>query len=618
MTLTSLDSADTPTDPASRGVQVRNLTVTTKSGVPIIDDISFDVRPGHVLGLVGESGSGKSTAGVALLGLARRGLAIAAGSVVVDGVNLLAMSKKKLRNARGHLVAYVPQDPASALNPALRVRRQLLEVLTVHPGVLHEGESPDDRVRTTLESVGLPDVERILHSYPHQLSGGQQQRIGIAMAVLSRPRLIILDEPTTGLDVTTQKRVLAAIKRLTAELAVSSVYVSHDLAVVGQVAENTAVMYAGRLVEYGPTSTLFAAAAHHYTAGLLRAAPSARRSEVLIGISGRPPRPGSWPAGCSFADRCSESTAACRESLPDLGCVDGEDRAHLVRCIHPIRAASDSLAKPAVPPVPGRQGRALQVRSLTAHYGHVEVLRDISFRVEPGRCLAIVGESGSGKTTLARCLVSLHTSWDGQLQYGDTDLPRQPKARSRQDRQKIQYVFQNPYASLNPRMTVGENLEEPLRYFTDMGAAARRKAVADILGPVGLSPDFAGRMPDQLSGGERQRVAVGRALIVDPDLLVCDEVTSALDVSVQALLVEQLRQLQRDRGLSMVFITHNLAVVRSIAQDVIVLAHGRIVEAGPVDEVLDNPQDDYTWRLLTDLPHIDAPAVTTERGSADG
>ena len=602
-----LEDAPIDTSRARQGLTVTGLTVVTrKYKTPVVKDVSFSVEGGRILGLVGESGSGKSTVGVALLGLARRGLEIAAGSVMIGDVDVLKMSPSELRRARGRLVAYVPQDPASGLNPALRIGAQLREALQVHPDAI-TGQTVDERVRELLVQVHLADPDRVLKSYPHQLSGGQQQRIGIAMAFACRPRLIVLDEPTTGLDVSTQRHVLDTVADLSTQYGATIVYVSHDLAVVGQIADETAVMYAGRLVEKGPTDSLFEQARHHYTVGLLKAAPSPDRSTVLVGIEGNPPRPGKWPGGCCFADRCPAVEDDCRAALPEMMSL-GTD--HVARCIHPVPVTTDPGAGPAaVPTVGGVPGPALKISGLNAHYGAVQVLHDIDFTVEPGTCTAIVGESGSGKTTLARCLIGLHGDWTGDATFGDERIAPAAAKRTREQRQRLQFVFQNPFSSLNPRMSVGDNVEEPLRFFTKLSNSERRRKVVETLDTVALSREFYNRMPDQLSGGERQRVAVGRALTVDPELLVCDEVTSALDVSVQALLVEQLRDLQLKRGLSMVFITHNLAVVRSIAQNVIVLAAGRIVEAGRVEDVLDHPTQEYTRQLLADLPRMSASAV---------
>lgn len=592
------------------GLMVRALTVRAKnSHVPIVEDISLDVAPGTILGLVGESGSGKSTVGVALLGLARRGLEISSGAVEVNGQDLLTLNARELSAVRGRVVSYVPQDPASGLNPAIRVEKQLSEVLEIHRGTIESAQTARERVLEVIDEVGLVDAKRILSSYPHQLSGGQQQRIGIAMAIIARPDVVVFDEPTTGLDVTTQKRVLQTIRELTDRHQMTSVYVSHDLAVVADLADETAVLYAGRLVERARTATVFTAPRHPYTAGLVAAAPSVSRAEILHGIAGRPPRPGSWPQGCAFAQRCPDARDDCHAMLPPLAEVA---KRHTVRCLHPLSASSRRipLAPPAIPP---QQGDGLSARRLNVHYGARQVLHDVAFDVLPGECTAVVGESGSGKTTLSRCIAGLHEQWTGDVSYAGERLEAVTDRRGKAQRRQIQYVFQNPYGSLNPRMSVGENLEEPLRFFTALSSRERRAKVVDTLDSVALSAHYLNQMPDQLSGGERQRVAIGRALTIDPSILICDEITSALDVSVQALVVEQLRKLQRERGLSLLFVTHNLAVVRSIAQRVVVLSEGCVVESGSVDDVLRNPQHPYTQQLLRDLPDIEtAPGGRAE------
>jgi peptide/nickel transport system ATP-binding protein len=575
--------------------------VVAKSHVPVVDDVSFDIAPGSVMGLVGESGSGKSTVGLALLNYARQGLAINRGEVLLGSTNVLSLQGSALRRARGQLVAYIPQDPATGLNPALRVGRQLREAVSVHKGVLREGESLDDRCRALLDEVRLPPTKAILRSYPHQLSGGQQQRIGIAMAFACRPSLVVLDEPTTGLDVTTQRHVLDTIRTLSASHGVTALYISHDLPVVAEIADHAAVMYAGRIVECGRTVDLFAGPRHPYTVRLLRAVPSPDRSELLTGIEGHPPAPGRWPPGCSFADRCDFAQDDCRLTLPSLV---GSGSGRKLRCFHPVAPEGSVTKGGNVRTLKAAEGRGLEIRGLVARYGSLEVLHEVDVNVDMGSCVAIVGESGSGKTTLARCLAGLHSNWSGVVSFEGNALANEPRHRSLDERKRVQYVFQNPYASLNPRMSVGENVEEPLRYFERLGWKDRRTRVADVLEVVALGRAFADRMPGQLSGGERQRAAVARALVVDPDLLVCDEVTSALDVSVQALLVEQLRDLQRRRGLTMVFITHNLAVVRSIAQTVVVLERGTVVEEGPVGGVLEAPSHPYTRELLDDLPRL--------------
>lgn len=584
------------------GLSVSGLCVVmTKSRIPVVDGVAFDIAPGSVMGLVGESGSGKSTVGLALLNHARQGLTISGGEVLLGSTDVLSLRGSALRKSRGRLFAYIPQDPATGLNPALRVGSQLREAVSIHKGALADGETLDDRCRALLDEVRLPSTKAILRSYPHQLSGGQQQRIGIAMAFACRPSLVVLDEPTTGLDVTTQHHILDTIRTLSASHSVTAVYISHDLPVVAEIADHAAVMYAGRIVEYGRTGDLFATPRHPYTSRLLRAVPSPDRSELLTGIEGHPPAPGRWPPGCSFADRCEFVQDDCRRFLPRLKASDSGRR---LRCFHPVATGGNDVAGGGVAGLKTIDGQGLDVHGLVARYGSFEVLHNVDLKVDVGSCAAIVGESGSGKTTLARCLVGLHSNWSGVVAFEGTPLAPEPRRRTLAERKRVQYVFQNPYASLNPRLSVGENIEEPLRYFERVGWKERRARVSDILEVVALGRAFADRMPGQLSGGERQRAAVARSLIVDPDLLVCDEVTSALDVSVQALLVEQLRDLQRRRGLTMVFITHNLAVVRSIAQTVVVLERGTVVETGNVSSVLEAPTHPYTKELLDDLPRL--------------
>ena len=586
--------------------------VTERRRVPVVQDITFSVPSANIMGLVGESGSGKSTVGLALLNYVRRGLTIAEGTVRIAGTSMLDLTGTELRRTRGSLAAYVPQDPASGLNPTLTLGSQLREAIEIHPEHLDSGETADERVARLLDEVRLPESRQLLRSYPHQVSGGQAQRIAIAMAFACRPRLVVLDEPTTGLDVTTQRHILETIRRLARSHEVSAVYVSHDLAVVAEIADYTAVMYAGRLVEHTTASVLFSTPRHPYTAGLLKAAPTPDRATELVGIAGRPPRPGRWPAGCVYADRCERVTDRCRVEQPPLEPVE---RDHLLRCIHPVERVTPagSVASRAV----AHNDASLRVSGLSARYGPIQTLHDVAFTVERGRCLGVVGESGSGKTTLARCLIGLHSNWSGEVTFDERALNSRVGRRDPEDRRRMQYIFQNPHASLNPRLSVAENVEEPLRFFSRVPRRERRVKVLEVLEQVALGSEFADRMPGQLSGGERQRVAVARALTVDPELLICDEITSALDVSVQALLIEQLRELQHRRGLTMVFITHNLGVVRSIAQDVLVLEHGRVAESGPVDTVLTDPQHPYTKQLMADLPRFEDALVADVRASGD-
>ena len=588
-------------DVATPRLVVRDLRICLQgSDADVVSDVNLEVSAGEILGLVGESGSGKTTVALALLAHARRGLTITGGSVEIAGTNILALAGAKLQATRGAQVAYVPQDPGAALNPALRIGTQLREALASHPGAVPD---IDARITEMLEEVRLPPGDETLRRYPHQFSGGQQQRLAIAMAFACRPSLIVLDEPTTGLDVTTQRHVLDTIRRLCAEYGVAGVYVTHDLAVVAGLVTAVAVMYGGRIVEVGPTKAVFDSPTHPYTRGLIAALPSPDRAEQLLGIEGRPPRPGQRPVGCSFAPRCELAKDLCRQPDQPVAVSVG---AKLVRCVRAAESQAAAEPRVALAPAPPRatEQAIVRVTDLRASYQGVPVLHGVSLALPTESCLAIVGESGSGKTTLAKCIVGMHREFTGSIQLAGSDVPREARKRPREALRSVQYIFQNPYTSLNPRKTIGQIVEQPLRHFTDLSVAQRRDKVGAALTDVSLSSDFTDRYPDQLSGGERQRVAIARALIVDPDVLVCDEVTSALDVSVQAVIVELLRRLRAERKLAMVFITHNIALVRSIADEVVVLSNGRQVESGPVSKVLDEPTDDYTTRLLADVPRL--------------
>ena len=604
-------AASTPAVTAAADGAAR-LTVTDLEvgvgarGPNVVRDVSFTVQAGEVLGLVGESGSGKTTVALSLLGHARRGLQIRSGSVLLDGTNLVALDSGQLRAVRGARVAYVPQEPSAALNPARRIGAMLSEALQAH-GYPKAG----DRVTEVLREVHLPSTPDMLRRYPHQLSGGQQQRVAIAIAFSCRPSLIVLDEPTTGLDVTTQRHVLDTVRTMCRSYGVAAVYVTHDLAVLNGLADMVAVMYAGRIVEMGDINQVFGSPLHPYTRGLMAAVPSPSRAEVLTGIDGQPPRPGHRPQGCSFAPRCPHAVAACRATTPEPVVMSGRE----VRCLraaeippHDSKRVALAISAPTeqAPPM-------LQVDGLAARYGPAQVIFDASFGLEPESCLTIVGESGSGKTTLARCIAGVHPNWSGQMTFDGVHLATRARDRPKQVLKRIQYVFQNPYTSLNPRKTIGQIIAQPLEHFLDLSLQERSDRVIGVLDDVRLGRDFLERYPDQLSGGERQRVAIARALVVGPDLLICDEVTSALDVSVQAVIVELLRRLQHERRLAMIFITHNLALVRSIGRDVVVLQAGHVVENGPVDQVLGHPHDPYTVSLMEDVPKLASNMDTQER-----
>lgn len=581
-------------------VTIKDLRIEVVSnGNDIVDEVNLAIAPGEVLGLVGESGSGKTTVGLSVLGHARRGVRLAGGSVHIGDSSMLELDDKALRAARGHLVSYVPQDPSTALNPALRIETQLMEVMEFHGF----GDSDEARRARAVEVMGevlLPGTREFMRRYPHQLSGGQQQRVGLAMAFACRPSVIVLDEPTTGLDVSTQAHVLTTIRALTTEHKVAALYVTHDLAVVANLADRVAVMYAGRIVEQGPTRTIFDEPQHPYTRYLTAAAPDISGDHAVVGLRGRAPSPGKRPVGCAFALRCELAVAECHAAFPAVTQVAVD---HTVRCIRPGAIPDRTLAKGVQFGSSSTEGIALALRNVSASYTGHKVVHDVNFEVHAGECVALVGESGSGKTTLSRSIGGLHREWTGEIILNGSPMERSSRDRPTAQRLSIQYVFQNPYSSLHPRRSVGDSVARPLRV-AGVGKHEAQRTVGEMLEKVSLNAGFASLYPDQLSGGERQRVAIARSLVSRPSVLICDEVTSALDVLVQAAVIELLLQLQRDLGLAMLFVTHNLPLVRSLAQRVAVMADGKIVEFGPTDHVLAKPTEEYTKRLLADTPSI--------------
>jgi len=580
---------------------INNLRIEVAlGGADIVDEINLSIGAGDVLGLVGESGSGKTTVGLAVLGHARRGVKLAAGEVMIGDASMMALGDVALRHARGKLVSYVPQDPSTALNPALRINKQLIEVLEFH-NFGGSDEVRQARVIEVMSEVLLPSTPEFLRRYPHQLSGGQQQRVGLAMAFACRPSVIVLDEPTTGLDVSTQAHVLTTIRQLCHAHKVAALYVTHDLAVVATLADHVAVMYAGRIVEQGPAEELFQNPCHPYTRHLIAAAPDMSTDHEMIGLSGRAPAPGRRPVGCSFAKRCELATDACRAEFPAEREV-GPGR--FARCIRPFEIPERTQHVSAhSSPIAASATHALMVRDLCASYTGHEVVHNVDLHVDRGECLALVGESGSGKTTLSRSIGGLHREWTGEILLGSERLSQSARDRTTAQRLRIQYVFQNPYSSLQPRRMIGDSVARPLIIGGASKTEATRK-VGEMLERVALTAGYANRFPDQLSGGERQRVAIARALVSRPEVLVCDEVTSALDVLVQASIVELLGELRRDLGLAMLFVTHNLPLVASIADQVAVLADGKVVETGLTERVLRFPEAEYTKRLIADTPQI--------------
>jgi peptide/nickel transport system ATP-binding protein len=601
-------------DPA--GLLVEDLTVAVADlGVEIISDVSFSVPPNHTLGIVGESGCGKTTVAMALLGFARPGTQIVGGRITVDGRDLLSLSASELSRARGRVVSYVPQDPSRALSPGMPAGRQLEEILDPRAPAADRKAL----LRTAWEGAQLPYTPETLGRYPHQLSGGQQQRVTIAMALLHRPSVIVMDEPTTGLDVLTQSRLLKVIAELRVGRTVSIVYVSHDLGVVRNLVDTVAVMYAGRVVELGTAESVFSDPRHPYTRRLLEAIPRATHDTGrLRGIPGTAVEPWDRPPGCPFAPRCELRVHRCDE-LPPLEPLPGSpDR--LVSCWRSnerfgapadLRAATVSAAGlPAQP-----EADLLEVVDLVAGYRGKRIgagrrrattiaLRGASFSLARGSCLAVVGESGSGKTTLGRCLAGLHRPSSGEIRFADQPVPALAQDRPPDLRRRIQLVFQDPESSLTPHMSIRRTVRRPLRQFLDLSRAQEAARVAELLEQVHLPTTVADRMPRELSGGQKQRVAIARALAAEPELLICDEITSALDVAVQASILELLSELRRTTALAMLFVSHDLAVVRSISDRVLVLQSGEIVEIADREQLFDTPDALYTKQLLAAVPDL--------------
>ena len=585
----------------SDGLRIVDLRLDVEAtGNDIVDQVTISIAKGKVLALVGESGSGKTTVGLAVLGHTRRGVSLNCGQVFCGDTEILGLDESAKRKARGHLVSYVPQDPSSSLNPALRIGLQLREILEAH-NFGNSSEARNSRIREMMEEVLLPTDDDFLRRYPHQLSGGQQQRVGLAMAFACRPSVIVLDEPTTGLDVSTQAHVLATIRQMTSKHGVAALYITHDLAVVADIADEVAVLYAGRVVEQGLVKDIFTRPAHPYTRHLVAAAPDIATKKEVVGLSGRAPSPGKRPNGCAFALRCALATDECRNSFPAEVNVGVS---HSARCIKVGQVEHERIA-PKVTAVTHSQGSPiLELREVSAGYSSIMVVHDVSLTIRKGECLALVGESGSGKTTVSRAIGGLHREWTGSMFFNGTELAKSARQRSTETRLAIQYIFQNPYGSLNPRRTIGDSIVRPL-VIGGMSKADAGKSVLTVLDQVNLPAIYATKYPDQLSGGERQRVAIARALMSNPEVLVCDEVTSALDVLVQAAIVDLLGSLRKNLGLAILFVTHNLPLVRSIADEVAVMSEGRIVEFGPAESVIGNPQQSYTKSLITATPSIE-------------
>ena len=613
-------------------IQLENLAVTfhtPRGAFRAVRDASLEISRGETLGLVGESGCGKSTVAFAMMNYLP-GTAQVDGSIRFEGMDISEFSDSELRELRGNRIAMVYQDPLTSLNPSMRVGPQIEEVLKLHLDM--DAEAARQRAVELFESVGLADPERIGRRYPHQLSGGMQQRVVIAMALACDPHLLIMDEPTTGLDVTTEATILDLIVELKDRVNAGILFVSHNLGVIARVADRVAVMYAGEIVEEAPVRELFNNPSHPYTAGLLSCVPQPPGDD---GIE-RQLRsiPGSvfdaqmeQTDSCLFAPRCPLAQETCLSSSPSLASVSANG--HTARCFYHHEVNDGiwgDLLERVVKPASEETTPALYAEDLRKFYGGgrrkyilfgppvrppVRALVDVDMRVDGGRTLGIVGESGSGKSTAARAIVGLEARDSGALQLRGQTLEGDVEDRTSDQRSAMRMVFQNPTASLNPKLPIKHAINRALRKFAGVRRGEIQERAEELMNAVGLDPLYLDRLPSELSGGQQQRVALASAFAANPDLVVADEAVSALDVSVQAQVLNLLEQRQRETGNAYVFITHDLGVVRYVSDDILVLYAGHVAEYGPSEAVLSSPSHPYTEALLSAAPVPDPDAEPT-------
>ncbi|MEU7853246.1 ABC transporter ATP-binding protein [Nonomuraea sp. NPDC049141] len=601
-----------------------------KGGIKAVNDVSFDIYPGDVLGIVGESGSGKSVTARSIMRMLRPPGEVVAGSVRFGGEDLLTLPEREMRRRRGSKVALVFQDPQSALNPVMKVGDQIVEAMTVH-GV--GKQAARERAIDLLEQVGIPDVQTKIDHYPHQFSGGMRQRVVIAIALANDPALLIADEPTTALDVTIQAQILRLLARLRTELGIAIAIITHDMGVVAELCTDVVVMYGGRTVEKGTVEQVFEQPRHPYTAALLAAMPRIdddRTGRSLPAIPGAPPDPAAPPPGCPFAPRCRFTEEVCEQEPPALLQIGGAGQA--AACFVAQRAAGgldlsapvpDEQAATGTPAAPPAAEAVLEVRDLRVDVGSrrrglfhreppVYAVDSVSLSVHAGRTLGLVGESGCGKSTLSRSIVGINQVAGGSILVDGADVSAMGGEELTRVRSSVQYLFQDPYASLNPRRTIRQSLAEALA-FRGIGGRAREEAARSLMAQVGLRTEHLDRYPHAFSGGQRQRVGIARALARQPRTLILDEPVSALDMSIQAQIINLLEKLQNELGLGYLFIAHDLSVVRHLSDTVAVMYLGRIVEHGDAAEVYGNPQHPYTAALLSSSPVPSVSARSRER-----
>ena len=574
-----------------------------------MDGFDLTLERNEVLAIVGESGSGKSVAMLAAMGLLPPTATVTADRMAFDGADLLSMSADERRRIAGKDMAMIFQEPMSSLNPCFTVGFQIGETLKTHLDL--KRAERDRRIVELLAEVGIPDPERRARAYPHQLSGGMSQRVMIAMALACRPKLLIADEPTTALDVTIQAQILDLLMRERRDNGMGLVLITHDMGVVAETADRVIVQYAGQQMEMNATREMFADPHHPYTAALLAALPERANGRRLPAIPGVVPGPFDRPRGCVFSPRCAYVFDACHDAEPP----PAEPALGRARCLTPLVAGIPTRARTARG---GLVSAVLEARDLTRDYSvsrgafrshaTIKALAGVSFSLQAGRTLAVVGESGSGKSTLARLLTLIENPTAGSLLIDGEDVAHASAATRARLRREIQIVFQNPYGSLNPRQTIGKALEEPLLVNTGLKPAERKAEALSIMAKVGLRPEYYHRYPHMFSGGQRQRIAIARALMLKPKILVLDEPVSALDVSIRAQALNLLASLQEEFALAYVFVSHDLSVVRHIADEVMVIYLGNAVEIGERAAIFDRPQHPYTQALLSATPVADPTA----------